>query len=77
MPYFIFHVTESENAKKELQHLDTFDKYQDAKAYSRAKRAELSPETPHIQIKMMHAGTLSEAEILLTTTREAPIIGDD
>ncbi len=76
MPYFIFQITnQPESTKKELKHIETFDKYRPAREYCRNQRAHLTDEKS--LIKMIHAGSISEAEILLTTTREAPIIGDD
>ena len=76
MPYFIFEIIEETPQSKKLNHVNTFDAYRPAREFCREQRQTRTLEKNQ-SIKMIHASTIPEAERLLTTFREAPIIGDD
>lgn len=71
MPYFVYNIQES---PKKLEHLETFDKYREAKEFVRARRAE-SGEIE--SIRMIFARNDVEAEKLLRTPRDERVIGED
>ena len=72
MPYYIYRV----DAKKQLTYLDQDTNYRKARDTARSLRGEQS-ENDATTIKLIFASNQNEAERLLQTTREAPIIGDD
>ncbi len=72
MPYFVYRM-ESRPIKL-LRKLDAFDSFSQASSYAKEARAGL-PEG--ILIKVIFAENELQAEDLLSTPREAKIIGDD
>lgn len=72
MPYFVYRIL----PPKKLEHLDTTDKYQEAKKLVRGLRAELGPESVN-SVRMIFAKTQGEAEKLLSMPREERVIGED
>lgn len=75
MPYFVYRITEKDN-QKELEHLETFTKYQDAKQVVRSKRADKAADDP-ADYRMIFAKSDVEAETLLKAPREERVIGED
>ncbi len=74
MPYFVFRITPgSTPLVKDLDLLDQFDRFQDAKRFARARRAELEPDS-RVTIKVMFAASQLEAEEKLQEHREPPIL---
>ncbi|MCG8425775.1 MAG: hypothetical protein MI754_00280 [Chromatiales bacterium] len=72
MPYFIYQIDDN----KQLTYLDQNSNYRQARDQARELRANQSPDDK-TAIKLIFAQNQNEAERLLTTTREAPIVGDD
>ena len=72
MPYFLFKIDPQRN----LDFIDSFTKYRDARDLARKLRAELPPGDPHT-IKMVHAKNQAEAEHLLTEVREPRPAGEE
>ena len=72
MPFFVYKI----NSLTDIEHLDTFDKYPDARKYVRSIREQL-PVEANYTVRMMHAGTTIEAERLLKTPRDERVIGED
>jgi len=75
MPYFVYQIIEKDKIK-ELQHLDTYSKYQEAKKVVRSKRAEKAADDP-ADYRMIFAKSEVEAETLLKAPREERVIGED
>lgn len=75
MPYFVYRIIENENVK-ELEHLETFTKYQEAKQLVRGKRADKDSDDP-ADYRMIFAKSEIEAETLLKAPREERVIGED
>lgn len=75
MPYYVYSILELEK-KKQLEHLDTFDRYQDAKKLVRSHRAEKASDDAK-DYRMIFARNQTEAETLLTAPREERVIGED
>lgn len=75
MPYFVYRIIEKENSK-DLEHLDTCAKYQDAKKIVRGKRSEKTAEDP-ADYRMIFAKNETEAETLLKAPRDERVIGED
>lgn len=72
MPYFVYRM---ENRPiKLLKKLDAFDAFKDASSYAKEARAALSGDA---LIKVIFAENELQAEDLLSTAREAKIIGGD
>lgn len=76
MPYFAYQVTELESGSKDLEFIDKFEKYRDAKLLIREKRAAADAESPS-HYRMIFAKNKTEAERLLSAPREERIIGED
>ncbi len=72
MPYFVFRISPS----LQLEHLATTDKYQQARALVRQRRAERQPEDAH-DYRLIFAHQQAEAEKLLSTPRDERVIGED
>ncbi len=72
MPYFIYHVKNP----RQLEHIDTKTKYQDAKALVRERRSELDPEE-RFSVRMIFANNQQEAEKILSAPRDERVIGED
>lgn len=72
MPFFVYKIYSLNN----IEHLDTFDKYRDAKTYVRDLRATAPAEADYT-VRMMHASNNIEAEKLLTTPRDERVVGEE
>lgn len=76
MPYFVYRITERPGAAKQLEHLATFDKFQEAKQKVRTDRTGLDP-TAGQDVRMIFAKSEVEAQALLQRPREERVIGED
>lgn len=72
MPYFVYKIF----AKKQLELVEEFAKYRDAKDRVRSMRAALAEDADH-NVRLIHAKHPAEAERLLTQTREPRPLGED
>lgn len=72
MPYFVYKIA----PPRILEHIDTVDGYQEAKALVRSIRADLDRDQVN-SVRMIFAKDAAEAEKLLSTPREARVIGED
>ena len=72
MPYFVYRIS----PKMQLRCLESFDNYRAARDRVRTRRTE-QQESDNAAIRLIHAGSETEAERLLLTPREAPVEGDD
>jgi hypothetical protein len=70
MPYFVFRIA----PPRELEHLDTLDRYPDARARVRELRAA---GEAGIDYRLVFAPQVGEAERLLSTPRDERVIGED
>ena len=75
MPYFVYRIIEQED-KKDLEHIETFTKYQEAKQVVRTKRTEKAADDT-ADYRMIFAKSEVEAETLLKTPRDERVIGED
>ena len=76
MPYYIYKITSgSTGAIKNLECIDKYDEYKQAKKFIREKRAELDGDS-RTTLKMIFAEDEFEAEQRLTASasRDAPIM---
>ena len=76
MPYFVYRIIERPGAAKQLEHLATFDTFQDAKQRVRADRSAIDPATGQ-DVRMIFAKSDVEAQALLQRPREERVIGED
>ena len=72
MPYFVYQIAED----KQLQLIDKFGKYREARERVRELRKLQDPGSSDL-IRLIHASNQMEAERLLLTPREVPVEGDD
>jgi len=72
MPYFVYRIS----PEMKLQCLESFDNYRAARDQIRTRRTE-QQEGDNTTIRLIHAGSETEAERLLLTPRDAPVEGDD
>jgi len=72
MPYFIYKIS----PPARLTHLETRDRYQDARALVRQLRADQPSDDEH-QYRLVFAGNQSAAEKLLSRPRDERVIGED
>jgi hypothetical protein len=72
MPYYVYKI----HPPKRLEHVDEFDTYREAKAFTRGKRQELSGDE-RCTVRMIFAPGKEQAERLLTQVREARPLGED
>lgn len=72
MPYFVYRIQEG----RKLDHLETYTSYKAAREKVRAMRTEEGVESVN-SIRMIFARNETEAEKLLSTPREARVIGED
>ncbi len=72
MPFFVYRIT----GERQLEQLDVFDKYQDAKKLVRERRAH-ADDADVATYRMMFAKSALEAETLLTAPRDDRVIGED
>jgi len=68
MPYYVYKITQPTPVVKNLDYQTEFEKFKDAKSYSREMRAEL-PLNGGITVKIIHAANQLQAEELLLETR--------
>lgn len=74
MPYFIYKITSgSTGVIKELEFIDKYDEFKEAKKVIREKRTELDLDSRKT-LKMVFAEDEFEAEHRLRESREAPIL---
>ena len=74
MPYFIYKITSgSTGAVKELEFIEKYDEFKQAKKVIREKRTELDLDSRN-SLKMIFAEDEFEAEHRLRESREAPIL---
>ncbi len=71
MPFFVYRIT-SEN---KLEHVETFEKYRDAKVKLNTLR-KAEPEGSDSICRMIHAANRANAERLLLAPRDERIVGD-
>ena len=73
MPYYVYRITESAAGfVKQLELLETFDNYRDAKQLTKKTRSEMDGSIA-AQIKVMFAENELSAEEQLQEKREKPI----
>lgn len=72
MPYYLYRITP--NHRPSL--IETFEKFQDARARVRSLRAEL-PADGEATVRMIFAEDTRKAQMLLTDARTARTDGDD
>lgn len=72
MPYFVFKITPT----LALTHIETRERYQDARATVRRLRSE-QPEGDDDDYRMIFAKHQLEAEKLLSRPRDNRVIGED
>lgn len=72
MPYFVYQIS----PPLKLTHLDTTERYQDARARVRNLR-EQRAEGDDTDYRMIFANHQSEAERLLSRPRDERVIGED
>jgi hypothetical protein len=70
MPYFVFKIT----PPRQLEHIATLDRYQDARSQVRDLRQLGESESEY---RMIFAKQMGEAERLLSTPRDERVIGED
>lgn len=74
MPYFVYRIENAEMAMlKQLQLINSFEAFQDAKAFARDTRIAQKPDDKAI-IKVMFAANELQAEELLMEKRDKPIV---
>ncbi|MBT8128620.1 MAG: hypothetical protein KJP10_01430 [Gammaproteobacteria bacterium] len=75
MPYFIYKMTAQEGMSlvKNLELINEFETFKEAKQYAREKRAELPQDSDEI-IKLMFAENQLVAEEQLLEHREKPVM---
>jgi hypothetical protein len=69
MPYFVFKVFPN----KTCEQIGEFEQFKEARALARDTRANLTLQD-NCTVKVMHAKNSSEAETLILTPRERPIL---
>lgn len=72
MPYFVYKITPPLN----LTHIETRDKYKDARTLVRGLRNDTSGEQD-THYRMVFANNRAEAETLLSRPRDERVIGED
>ena len=76
MPYFVYRVSEQPGRAKQLEHLATFDKFQEARQLVRTERPLLDPAAGQ-DVRMIFEKSEVEAQALLQRPREERVIGED
>ena len=76
MPYFVFRISEQPGRAKQLEHLATLDRFQEARQLVRAERPALDPSAGQ-DVRMIFAKSEVEAQALLQRPREERVIGED
>lgn len=78
MPYFVYFVAAQANGdRKQLEHIDTFPAFKEARNLARTKRAELKAEGAARDCRLIFAKNQAEAERLLSAPREERVVGED
>ena len=72
MPYFVYKIT----PPLQLEHLETHERYQNARQLVRTLRSQRPPEAT-CDYRLMFAAQQAEAERLLLTPRDERVIGED
>ena len=72
MPYFVYKVFPA----RQLEYVEQFDQYRDARKSVRAMRAALV-QTDNHEVRMVFAPLAPEAERILRERREARPLGED
>jgi len=72
MPYFVYKVSPN----RQLTHIDTKERYQDARVLVRELRAQDSDDGKG-EFRLIFAHQQGEAEKLLSTPRDERVIGED
>lgn len=74
MPYYVFRVETSEFVMlKQLERINEFDSFKEAKNFARQTRAE-QPEGDQAEIKVIFADNQLAAEEMLMEKRDKPIV---
>ncbi|MDZ7804076.1 hypothetical protein [Thiohalophilus sp.] len=74
MPYYVYKMNEGLNSMvKNLECLDEFESFKEAKNFARARRSEQS-EGDEAIVKVIFAANQLAAEEMLTEKREEPIL---
>ena len=73
MPYYVFKITQPTQMIKNLELLDTFDVYKEARARAREGRAN-APAGEQSTYQLVFAANQLEAEEYLQEHREKPIL---
>ena len=76
MPYFVYRITEQPGKVKQLDHMATFDKFQEARRLVRTERPKAAPTTGQ-DVRMIFAKSEVEAQALLQRPRDERVIGED
>jgi hypothetical protein len=78
MPYFVYIVSQQpDRDRKDLEHIETFPAFKEARNLARARRAELKAEGAGRDCRMIFAKNQTEAERLLSAPREERVVGED
>lgn len=78
MPYFVFHITtKPETNTKELEHLETFTDYKEARNFAREGRAGLPEGSVNEDVRLIFAKNQVEAEKLMSAPRDERVVGED
>ncbi len=72
MPYFVYKIS----PPRQLEHLDTLERYQDARTLVRGRR-QAEDRQNGIEYRLIFASQQGEAERLLSLPREERVIGED
>lgn len=72
MPYYVYKIS----PPRQLEHLETVDNYQAARATVRGHR-ESEPHETGIEYRLIFAKQQGEAEKILSTPRDDRVIGED
>lgn len=72
MPYFIYRI----HSERELEYVDTKERYQEAKALVRQLRTQQASNDPG-SVRLVFAKSGGEAEKLLSLPRDERVIGED
>jgi hypothetical protein len=72
MPYYVYRIT----PPRQLEHLETFASFKEARELARARRAQLDA-ADGASVRMIFAKDQIEAEKLLLAPRDERVIGED
>jgi hypothetical protein len=76
MPYFVYRISAQPGRAKQLEHLATFDRFQEAKQLVRTERPALDSAAGQ-DVRMIFAKSEVEAHALLQRPRDERVIGED